>query len=449
MIVTGVVLVATGLATRRLLPLEPVWLALEGPLVLAGAILALGAGLVGRRISERTAVGCSLAIWTLLLAAGLLEAGCRWTGLDLLGEEAAQRRMPPYYREPRQPSGSVFFRRHGPEAWHGPPIRTRLELEGLAAQETYRDEPAITVRYDALGFRDDDVGDDWEIVVAGDSFVELGCLAHADLFTTLLGRSLGERVRNLGASNTGPLTHLHYLEDFGLAPTLKQAVVVFYEGNDLQDLGWEQRALAFHARTGKRGYRNLRRQTSPLGALYEFWFRPPPRRGAADLAIPVHQFQGRDGPQPVTLPPFAPDPSLLEPALVQAWEDFLRRYRAFGSRHGVEVWLAYMPCKARVLHGMVQPLATDEEAQAAWIPTPLPDWIADGCRRHGIRFIDVTPALRRSAVEDRTNPYNGMVDTHLNALGSALVARELAAHLGGDAPPIHPPAPGGPEASRR
>jgi hypothetical protein len=431
-VVTGVVLILVGLGLPRLRPFEAVWLWLEWPVSALGLFLVVSAGVAVRRLPTRVMMGCGLCLWSVLAAVGVAEVAFRWVGFDFHGAEAAARKFPPYYREPRHPSGTVFFRRHGPDTWTGQPIRAWLELSANPASEHYRDEPVITVRYDALGFRAEELARDWEIAVAGDSFVELGCLAHADLFTTLLASFCAVEVRNLGASNTGPWTHLHYLEAYGIVPGLRRVVIVFYEGNDLQDIAWESQALEFHARTGKRGYRTIPRQTSLLGALRDFSRRPPREGGQAVLTNDVMHLEFRQGRVPVTLAPFAPHPADLEPRVIQAWEGFLEAYRAFGQRHGVELLLAYMPCKARVLEGVVRRSVTEGSPVDVWTPTPLPAWVAEGCRRHGIPMIDLTPGLVAVVEAEGLSPFNTLVETHLNAVGSGVVARLLANHLGGE-----------------
>jgi len=428
----GVMWIIAGLVPPRLLPLEPVWMAMAWPVAGGGVLVVLvgAAGLLDSRVPGSALMALGVALGSLLMVLVVAEVGCRQAGLDFAGEEAAQRRFPPYYRSPRVPSGTVFYRREGPESWTGQPIRTWLALSDNPASEVYRNEATFTVRYDAQGFRGEEATSDWEVAVAGDSFVELGCVPHGGLFTTVLAGETGWRVRNLGVSNTGPLTHLHYLEAYGVAPSLRRVVVVFYEGNDLQDLAWERQALEHHARTGKRGSRALRRQSSLMGALHDAYLRPPRHRGPSEAPSPEHLFASREGAVRVTLPPFAPDPAELRPEVLSAWEDFLARYRAWGERGGLELWLAYMPVKARVLAGRVQPVDPAVGVLEGWTPTALPAWVEEGCRRHGIRFVDLTPALRHVAQEEGECPYNPMVETHLNASGSRTVGQELARHLG-------------------
>ena len=52
----------------------------------------------------------------------------------------------------------------------------------------------------------------------------------------MAGERLGVRVKNLGVSGTGGFSHAAYLKHYGVAPSTSDAVLVFFEGNDLKDL---------------------------------------------------------------------------------------------------------------------------------------------------------------------------------------------------------------------
>src|SRR5690606_35745366 len=86
-----------------------------------------------------------------------------------------------------------------------------------------------------------------------------------------------------------------------------------------------------------------------------------------------------------------------------------------------------------------------------WRPTALPDLIREGCERHGIDFIDLTPVLTEAARDRGELVYNPIVDTHLNARGAELVAGELARRLRATGPGVSAgaePAPEPPRAGR-
>src|SRR5205814_7470894 len=103
------------------------------------------------------------------------------------------------------------------------------------------------------------------------SFVELGYLPMDQLFTTILGQSLGLRVANFGTSYTGPLTQLSYLQDYGIAQSTRRSVIVFFEGNDLSDLSAESADAEKLKLTGKRPYRKFTKQPSAIKAAYNLF----------------------------------------------------------------------------------------------------------------------------------------------------------------------------------
>ena len=426
---TGGLLLAIALAIRLFHQSHPILAALEPIGFALGLIVLLLAVFPARGIHPTLFAGGCVSVLISVLALGTAETVCRVMGIDFLAQEANWLKLPPYCRQPKVPSGTVFFRHRGPEVWTGQVLTTGIGLAGWPVPEAYRNEPVLTVRYDATGFRNEDELTDWEVAVAGDSFTELGSVPFDALFTTILGRETGVRVRNLGVSSTGPFTHLSYLEDYGVAPSLKHVVIVFFEGNDMDDLGKEYNALTRYEETGERPYRWFEKQTSLLTALGDLWIRSSRREPLSLDLIPVVHFHSAQGVIPVTITQVPPAVEHLTPGDHAELKRFFSEYRAFGQRRGVRTWLAYMPCKGRVLHGRVEAVEAHREGGGLWIPTRFPEVIAEGCMRHGIEFIDLTPPLRRAAQERGELVYNSMIDVHLNAKGSMLVGETLVRRL--------------------
>ena len=373
-----------------------------------------------------------LALLSVGVTIGLVEGGARLVGVDFATAEVrAWRATPPFYRQPIEPMGTVYFRRPGPDRWTGQVLHTRLEQLGVRP-DPYVDEPAITVEYDDDGFRNPEGMEDWTIAVAGDSFTELGFLEYEDLFTTVLGRSLGVAVKNLGVSYTGPRAHLEYLRAFGIAAGTRHAVVVFFEGNDLADLAAESEALARWRRTGRREVREFVPQRSFLGALADALAGGG--RGAVEMTGPglvTATFATGRGDVPVTLIYTPPGRAGLTVEAVGRLDGVLDELAAIGRERGVAVWLAYMPCKRRVLDGRVDFAPAASEAVRSWRPSDLPELVADRCEAAGVGFVDLTPALREETERSHELTYNSIYDTHLNARGSRAVGRALARRLGG------------------
>jgi hypothetical protein len=428
--VAGMLLLAAGLIRGVLPPDDPLGSWAFG-LLEVGLFSLLLALLPLMGVRPRALAGLGLAMVLVLSVLMLAETTFRWVGWDFRGQEAAWRRLPPFTREARTPTGTVFFRRDGPEAWTGAVIRASLEWRGQAVPSVYRDEPTLVVRYDAQGFRNEAGWTDWEVAVAGDSFTELGFLPYEALFTTLMGSGVGAgamltdhepgripgggtppstagetpaateawfmesslewRVRNLGVSGTGPYTQLHYLREYGDAPSLRQVLIVFFEGNDLEDMELELEAMNRWEATRERPRRDVVPQSSVLMALGDIWAGVHGDRGGARSAPRVYTFRSAAGPVPVHLTEVPPQRRRLPEDGMERMDRFLGEYQSWTQAQGVEAWLAYMPCKARVLHGRIEGDDPRSLHPGPWWSEELPGLVREACHRQGIRWVDLTP----------------------------------------------------------
>ena len=399
----------------------------------AVGLLIVTVGFLPQRLESRGArasAGLCVSLLGLITVLALSEGLFRLLRFDFAAEERHWRQRPVYYRQPRTPTGTVFFKRPEHERWTGQVLSRQLELNGISPNP-FKNEPVMTVQYDFRGFRNADDLTTWEIAVAGDSFTELGYLEQPQLFTSTLAEKLGRPVLNLGTSHTGPLTQLSYLDTFGASSGLKHTLIVFFEGNDLDDLARETEAVRQWTSTGKRGYREFRQQTSLIraaySAVYELFL------GRSDRwpdQITAH-FQSAEGPVPVTFYYTPPGSAQLSAATMRQLEEFFAQYEAWGHRQRVTPWLAYMPTKERVLYGQVTFAPSAPDSLRRWQPTDLPEVIRRLSERHGIRFVDLTPALTANTKRTRELAYNSIHDTHLNALGSRIVGEELARRMSG------------------
>ena len=67
-----------------------------------------------------------------------------------------------------------------------------------------------------------------------------------------------------------------------------------------------------------------------------------------------------------------------------------------------------------------------------WQPTDFPSYVQELAQKHGMRFIDLTPALVAEAQATGSLLYNTMYDCHLNRRGSEVVAATLIEALRGE-----------------
>jgi len=386
-------------------------------------------GFVHRHMGIMSRVSTNLCL-SLLSLFGCLAVGevfLRGIGFDFAGEEErAWRQVPIFYRFPMAPSGDIFFKRPGSEQWTGQVLNTQLKQLGVLPNP-YTKEPVITVSYDRRGFRNPEHMSDWAIAVAGDSFTELGYLPYEQLFTSILANILNVSVLNLGTSFTGPLTQLSYLHDYGIAASTKHTIIVFFEGNDLKDIGNEYEDLVRWRETGQRYYREFIKQPSLVRALYKVVERVWQKQPHAVTAY----FKSSQGDIPVTLGNAPPGRDQLSQETMHQLNYFFKQYEDFGKERQITLWLAYMPGKRRVLHGQIAFTASATKKLKNWQSGDLPEVISGLCDQYGIKFIDLTPALIRATSHNKQLMYNSMYDNHLNSHGSLVVGQELARHFSG------------------
>jgi hypothetical protein len=378
----------------------------------------------GRRWPQLLLVAAAVAGTVLLL-----EVACRLLGVDFEFKARAFERVPIFYRQPVVPVGDGFFRRPGPATWTG-----RVLDAGMRAVQRhegiYAADPVVTIAYDRDGFRNPEDLADWGVAVAGDSFTELGHLPYEELFTTGLARRLGTGVRNLGVSYTGPFTQTFYLRAYGRAPSTSDAVLVFFEGNDFGDVVKERRRMDEASRAAPRPpARSLVDELEPQSSLLLALSRLIARLGAEPAAPPgsvVNAYFVHGGSRsPVTLV-YRPGPARELPERTRSlMTEALAAWGTTARELGLRPWLAFMPCKRRVLDGhLVEP--TGEPLPP--LDSDLPVFIEEAAARGGVRFVNLVPALRAHTEEGRLT-YNGVWDTHLNVAGSRAVAETLAGAL--------------------
>ena len=423
----GGLVALTAILADYMLGNSPDWGLLQ-TLTLAAGLLIMALGfLPDIRIVHRLSTNICLSLLSVFVILVVCEGFFRAIAFDFADEKKVWQKAPPYYRQPIVPTGEVFFRHPGPEEWTGQVLNTRLSQLNILPNP-YTDEPVITVKYNSAGFRNPDDISDWDVVVTGDSFTELGYLRDEDLFTTILGEILNVRVLNLGTSYTGPLTQLSYLRDYGISRSIQHTIIVFFEGNDLEDLATEYKALIQWQESGQRDYREFKRQPSLARRVYKILENPVGR-----LIKPTHYvtayFKSQHGDIPVTVACTPPGRSNMSEETLHRLKYFLKEYARFGIERQVTVWLAYMPSKRRVLHGLIEFSDSTPEILRNWQPTDLPELVSKLCDQYGIKFIDLTPPLVEETQNKAHLVYNSIYDTHVNSIGSRVVGRELARHL--------------------
>jgi hypothetical protein len=418
--VAGIVLIG---ATFLLEIIVEVNLSLGVEIILVGSGCAFAVlGFVARsRQLHRALARASLVILSTTMVVAMSEAVFRVVGFDFTRLNEPGNEVPIYYRRPTFHAGEGIFRRPGPASWHGKVLCSYMHMLG-AGDGPYAHEEPVLAEYDALGFRNPIDLTNWEVVVTGDSFVELGYLPYEELFTTIAAKRLGVRIKNLGVSGTGPISQTFYVKSYGRAASTKDAVLCFFDGNDLEDLSRELRNVESFRATGRSWA--YRPQVSLIKAV---WVRLGTRhRGAGSPApevIPNAALVVGGWEHPMTLygkpPPVWDQTSETQRnALIRSLENWAKTVR----ENRMRPWVMYFTGNQRVFDGFIRysnnPVVLETREDFA---TPL----GAACTNLGIGFINTFPALRQ-ATETGQVPYNLIGDGHLSRDGSRIVAEVLA-----------------------
>ena len=274
----------------------------------------------------------------------------------------------------------------------------------------YDDGPITTIRYDQLGFRNPDDLYDWDIVIVGDSFVELGYLPYESLFTTLIGKTLHTNVKNLCVSHSGPWSYNYYLETYGKSHSTRLAIMVFFEGNDIRNLENEAKQLHDLETTGVRPHRVLERQTSFVRAIANL-------AGYAKKNENEHKRLFRNAfytagaiRTPVSVSYNVPSSSDLTAQQKTEIEQALSAWAGTARDLDMQPWLVYLPTKRRVLNDYLEFDENTPERVRNWKPGDSPDYIASVCQEADIEFIDITPGLTEQT-RNGVLTYNSVWDT--------------------------------------
>lgn len=417
--------IMTGTGGRSLL----FWLCVA--VVLGGLFWAALAAFLpaGRLLRAQRWVTGNVLVFALML--GVVEGCCRLAGVNfnnLTGQTDDPRaHYPLCLRMPDRPVGEIFFTRAGPLTWTGRPLATFLKINH-GTDAAYEEEAEITTRYDADGFRNPEGLKDWQAVVVGDSFTECGALPEEQMFTTVAARRSGVVVRNLGVCNTGTLAHGEYLRRFGKGPSTRQAVLAFYDGNDILDTAEEQADLDRHRRTGWRPLREPQPQTSLVKAGYQVARHLLMRPQAVRYQNAWLTTGEKETPLMMRAPPMPLDPETATREQMAVMEGAIRQFADACRELKLEPALLYIPANNRTYHGLVRYRPEVDATTRAWVPGTLPEHLREFCAGQGMAFIDACPVLR-GAAEKGTPVYNLILDTHLNAEGARLIGELLAKHF--------------------
>ena len=310
------------------------------------------------------------------------------------------------------------------------------------------DEPEITYEgiFDKDGFRNAGEGRDTDIVVLGDSFIEIG-ESDADLFTQKLEHISGLRTANLGTAWYGPFQYLEAFKRYGVERQPKYAVLSFFEGNDLKDIReyvhWAKGGDYYHFNLSSKGalgrYRLALRETAQhlteiakavgkSGAASESQERTAVHPDIVDLNLAGQHYKARFGYDIDTR-----DNSQL--AQTDEFKDFrklLTEFQKVCSEHQIVPLFLFIPTKAHIYAEYTTDLSgtnwtSIRETQVA-AKDNVRNVIISLANELHIQPIDLTPVFGRAAQEGKLLYYP--FDTHWNRAGREVAAEAVAKALG-------------------
>ncbi|MDE0816574.1 MAG: hypothetical protein OSA92_02875, partial [Pirellulaceae bacterium] len=360
---------------------------------------------------------------------GLCELTFQLIGFDFSQTTRDLESVPTFYRIPTTPFGEAYYRRPGSTSWTGKVVTAQMQRIGYDAK-WFPNEQEITLQYDQDGFRNPADLEDWEIVVIGDSFTELGNLEYDDLVSTQLGSLMDRSVKNLGISYTGILNQTACLEHFGIAKSTKHVVWVFFEGNDLQDMVLESQRLS-RIETGAKGHvdliANRKTQSSLTGAIQNALFAP----SRLEIYGPAVNATLSRGSESVRFKlDYTPVGSEMLGPVGDQFRVAIEKLADLCRQRELKLWCVYMPTKRRVFHSLRYEVDTDAtlHLRQPWQPSDLPQWLELQCRQKQIEFVDATPSLIELNKSAEFS-HNLVFDTHLSVAGARVVAESLAAKM--------------------
>ncbi len=365
---------------------------------------------------------CSAMIFTMRLGALAVvlpefvasRLPVRWE--VVLGIAPPKSECPIYYRMPDTLfDENRFLKRIGPDQWTGRPLNSILRMKN-SRDVAYQDEATFTVSYDADGFRNPVSMKDWDLLVAGDSFVELGSLPDGETITDRLSTETGLRVKNLGVASTAPMNQASYARHFGHAASCRHAVLI-----------WSETALAktsdeWTRMKSGRSPVSLPTDNSLLSAVWGY------------LRTKLLPYEGRrvwanasfldehDQPVPVMLdPPYPKSPEELSHSEIEAMRAAFKHWSETAREMKMMPWLVFLPSKIRVWQGRL----SGPKDLIEWEQNRLPKYVENLCVEFGIQFVDTTSALREASQQGLL-VYNPVVDGHSTEVGAEIIAQVTA-----------------------
>jgi lysophospholipase L1-like esterase len=260
------------------------------------------------------------------------------------------------------------------------------------------------------------------VVLVGDSFAAGAGVGREDNVATNLARRAG-KVLNLGISGNGPLAEYAILREYGLPLRPRDVVWVYFEGNDLADLGRELASpIASYLDEGhSQGLRDRQDEVdSFLGPTLktlraETWCPPEQARLAARQAYRLRKVRN-------LLRAATGTATTQEVPDSRFFCHLLGRVARDVSAAGGRLWFVYMPAADRFHPSRMVRARIDA------LHDPVKEWILSCLKGAGVTTLDLLAAMREES-DPRAFYPTAPPTGHLNAAGYRFAADRIEAMM--------------------
>jgi hypothetical protein len=272
--------------------------------------------------------------------------------------------------------------------------------------------------YPDIGFRDDGIASETDIVVIGDSFTACVGVEIQECWVEIIEKKTSRDFANLGVLDYGPQQELQMLERYGLPLKPKVILWVFF-ANDVND-AWRFKEFGKGAIRGeflKNPIQSWLIENSAVYTVLTFsWYN-------RYLFYNLSQTDGETAPQDTDLIWWLTNTDLANPMIADGFERiksvFLEASKQVGLQAGTKFAVVIIPFREQVKY-------TDSSIQPRL--DNLSQELIAFFKKNNITVIDLTPGIREKVKNDSSLIYF-QHDLHLNVTGNEIVAEVLAKNL--------------------
>ncbi len=289
--------------------------------------------------------------------------------------------------------------------------------------------------YDQNGFRNSSEKESYDLIVLGDSYMDVGH-TEQDTFSKRLEKHANLTAMNLGQGWYGPFQYPEVLKKYGLAKKPKVALFCFFEGNDLRDvqeyIRWKNGGNYYHFNLTSKNF--LHRYILALRSLAGFGKKKLREAVRANSHADLANIRLRNKDYKAIIHYRANEKQAVEILRSQEGEGLRRLIEEFKdiceTRH-ITPLIVFIPTKSHIYAEW-----TDGKSGERWLAARAGEIrnkanvekaVGQICEEVGIPFINLTPLYESLAREGVLLYYP--FDTHWNSEGRETAARFVAREL--------------------